>query len=126
VAGPSTTTDNLFKELAAQGQSFFTAAGDEDAFTTGASSVNGVDNPSLDNAPASSPYITAVGGTTLTTTGPGGSWSSETVWNWGLSEGSYAGSSGGISSYYSIPIAGGGQHGGKRGSTSFRNTPTWL
>ena len=101
--GPSTTTDNIFIQMAAQGQSFFDAAGDSDAFTTGASSVNGVDNPSLDNAPSSSPDITVVGGTTLTTTGPGGSWSSESVWNWGYHGGSYVGGSGGISSYYSIP-----------------------
>jgi subtilase family serine protease len=101
--GPSTTTDNIFKQMAAQGQSFFQASGDSDAYTTGANSVNGVDNTTLANAPSSCPYITVVGGTTLTTTGPNGSWSSETVWNWGLDNGSYVGSSGGISSYYSIP-----------------------
>jgi len=97
--GPSATTDAIFRQMAAQGQSFFNASGDNDAFTTGANSVNGVDNPSLANAPSSSPYITQVGGTTLTTTGPGGAWQSETVWNWGGG----SGSSGGISSYYSIP-----------------------
>jgi len=104
--GPQTTTDNIFKKMATQGQSFFNASGDTDAFTTGSSSANGVDNTSLDNAPSSSPYITQVGGTTLTTTGPGGSWSSETVWNWDVESGSSydgVGSSGGISSYYSIP-----------------------
>jgi len=101
--GPSTTTDVIFKNMAAQGQSFFTASGDTDAFTSGSSSANGVDNTSLQDAPSSCPYITVVGGTTLTTTGPGGSWSSETVWNWGLQKGKYVGSSGGISSYYSIP-----------------------
>ena len=122
--GPSTTTDNIFIQMAAQGQSFFDASGDSDAFTTGASSVNGVDNPSLYNAPSSSPYITVVGGTTLTTTGPGGAWSSETAWNWGFHSGSYVGSSGGISSYYPIPnwqasvsMASNG------GSTTYRNTP---
>ena len=122
--GPTNTTDTIFKKMAAQGQSFFTASGDSDAFTTGSSSTNGVDNPSLQNTPASSPYIITVGGTTLTTTGPGGVWSSETVWNWGLHNGSYVGSSGGISSYYSIPswqtnlsmTANGG-------STSYRNIP---
>jgi subtilase family serine protease len=105
--GPSTTTDNIFKKMATQGQSFFNASDDSDAFTTGANSVNGVDNTSLQNTPSSSPYITQVGGTTLSTTGPGGSWSSETVWNWGVEFGSSydgIGSSGGISSYYSIPI----------------------
>ncbi|HEX3626081.1 MAG TPA: protease pro-enzyme activation domain-containing protein [Verrucomicrobiae bacterium] len=103
--GPTNTTDDIFKQMAAQGQSFFQASGDSDAFTTGSNSINGVDNPSIDNSPSSSPYITAVGGTTLTTSGPGGSWSSESVWNWGFDSavGNYVGSSGGISSFYSIP-----------------------
>jgi subtilase family serine protease len=130
--GTNATTDNIFKGMAAQGQSFFNAAGDSDAFTTGASSVNGVDNKSLDNAPSSNPYITQVGGTTLTTSGAGGSWLSETVWNWGGgflgpgvgSVGSSLGGSGGISSSYPIPswqtnvsMASNG------GSASFRNIP---
>ena len=96
--GPSTTTDNIFKKMSAAGQSFFNASGDSDAFTSGASSVNGVDNPSTENAPSSSPYITQVGGTTLTT-GAGAAYGAETVWNWGGG----SGSSGGISSHYSIP-----------------------
>lgn len=117
--GPSATTDNIFKQMASQGQSFFEASGDSDAFTSGE-----VDDPNQPHAPSSSPYITVVGGTTLTTTGPGGLWSSETVWNWGLHKGSYVGSSGGISSYYSIPswqtaidMSANG------GSTSYRNIP---
>lgn len=122
--GPSTTTDNIFKQMAAQGQSFFNASGDSDAFTTGSRSANGVDNFSLPNTPSSSPYITVVGGTTLTTTGRSGPWASETVWNWGLRSGSYVGSSGGISSSYAVPdwqsglsmVANGG-------STSRRNIP---
>jgi hypothetical protein len=97
--GPTTTTDNIFKQMAAQGQSFFNASGDSGAFTTGVTSMNAVDDPGQANMPSSSPYITQVGGTTLQTTGPGGSWSSETVWNWGGG----SGSSGGISSYYAIP-----------------------
>ena len=76
--GPTNTTDAIFKEMAVQGQSFFDAAGDSDAFTTGATSANGVDNTSLDNAPSSCPYVTVVGGTTLSTTGPGGAWCSKT------------------------------------------------
>jgi hypothetical protein len=122
--GPSTTTDAIFKEMAAQGQSFFSASGDSDAFTTGANSANGVDNTSLDNTPSSCPYITVVGGTALTTTGPGGDWSSETVWNWGLHKGSYVGSSGGISSSYSLPTwQSGVSMAANGGSTSYRNTP---
>lgn len=124
--GPSTTTDAIFKEMAAQGQSFFTASGDSDAFTTGANSANGVDNTTLNNAPSSNPYITAVGGTTLTTASAGGSWSSETVWNWGYDQnaGSYEGSSGGISSDYSLPTWQSGiSMTANGGSTSYRNIP---
>lgn len=122
--GPSATTDNIFRQMAAQGQSFFCAVGDSDAFTLGSSSANGVDNPSLANSPASSPYITVVGGTTLSTTGPGGAWSSETVWNWGLNNGSYVGTSGGVSSYYVLPSWQTGiSMTANGGSTSFRNIP---
>ena len=101
--GPTTTTDSIFQQMAAQGQSFFDASGDSDAFTLGPNSSNGVDNASLSQDPASSPYVTQVGGTTLSTTAAGGAWSSEKVWNWGLNGGSYVGSSGGVSSYYPIP-----------------------
>ena len=65
------TSDQIFQEFAAQGQSFFNASGDSDAYT------------GLIPSPADDPNITVVGGTTLTTTGPGGAWVSETVWNWG-------------------------------------------
>jgi subtilase family serine protease len=86
-----------------------------------------VDNPGYTGFPSSDPYITEVGGTTLSTTGPGGAYTSETVWNWGLVYGPFydgIGSSGGVSSYYAIPWwqtninadASGG-------STTFRNTP---
>ena len=117
--GPQATTDAIFQTMAAQGQSFFNASGDSCAFTVGAGSVNGVDNTSTANAPSSSPYITQVGGTTLTT-GSSATYSSETVWNWGGG----SGSSGGVSSYYSIPswqtnisMA------ANLGSTTKRNTP---
>lgn len=124
--GPTNTTDAIFQEMAAQGQSFFAASGDSDAYTTGSSSANGVDNPSLANAPASNPYITVVGGTTLTTTGPDGAWLSEMVWNWGYhsSADAYVGSSGGISSYYSIPNwQSGVSMSDNGGSTTWRNIP---
>lgn len=102
--GPSTTTDNIFKSMAAVGQSFFNASGDSDAFTSGTNSINGVDNVNLDNAPSSCPYITQVGGTTLTN-GSGGAYLFETAWNWGYDSkaGGYVGTSGGISSIYMIP-----------------------
>jgi uncharacterized repeat protein (TIGR01451 family) len=125
--GPSATTDQIFQQMALQGQTFYDAVGDSDAFTAGANSVNGVDNPFTFNTPSDSPYITQVGGTTLTMNGAGVSYGSETVWNWDVRYGSAydgEGSSGGISSYYSIPswqtninmTANGG-------SATFRNTP---
>jgi hypothetical protein len=118
--GPDVTTDAIFQQMAAQGQSFFSASGDSDAFTLGASSVNAVDNPSIANAPSSSPYITQVGGTTLTTSGAGGAWSSETVWNWGGG----SGSSGGISTHYSIPAwQANVSMTANQGSTTKRNIP---
>lgn len=112
--GPSSTTDQLFQQMIAQGQSFFSASGDSDAFTTGE-----IDNASQPNAPSDNPYITIVGGTTLTT-GAGAAYSSETVWNWGNG----VGSSGGISSYYAIPSWQQGiSMSANQGSSSFRNIP---
>ena len=78
-----TTDDVFFQEMAAQGQSFFAASGDAGAYDQ---SINPFFYPAEDQ------YVTAVGGTHLTTSGPGGTWVSETVWN---SEGD--GSGGGIS-----------------------------
>ena len=124
--GPSGTTDAIFQNMEADGQSFFNAAGDSDAFTAGANSVNGVDNPELDNAPSSSPYITQVGGTTLTT-GASAAYASETAWNWGddSNAGGYVGTSGGVSSYYSIPSwqTNVSNMAGRGGSSTARNIP---
>ena len=81
------TTTQIYQQFAAQGQSFFNASGDDDAW------VGVIPSPS-DN-----PYITIVGGTTLTMDGAGNAWSSETVWNWGNG----VGSGGGTSTIYAIP-----------------------
>ena len=118
--GPSTTTDNIFITMMAQGQSFFNASGDSDAFPAGY-----VDNSGNTTAPSSSPYITQCGATTLTMNGSGSSYAAETVWNWGLDNGNYVGSSGGVSTYYPIPVWQQGinsflTHGG---STTSRNIP---
>ena len=100
--------DGIFKQMAAQGQSFYDASGDDDAYT------------GLIDFPGDTPYITQVGGTTLSTSGPGGPYTSETVWNWGDG----TGSGGGISTQYPIPLW---QRGismtFNRGSTVWRNTP---
>jgi kumamolisin len=70
--------------------------------------------------PDDNPYLTQVGGTTLATTGPGGTWLSEVSWNTGY--GPYAGQrGGGVSSTYPIPAW---QKGVKmttnKGSTTYR------
>ena len=62
--------DPIFKEMAAQGQSVFVATGDY-----------GSASPAAYVWPADDPYVTAVGGTDLTTHGPGGKWKSETGWS---------------------------------------------
>ena len=66
------TDDPFFKEFAAQGQSFFTASGDYGAYDTTISPFF---------YPQEDAYVTAVGGTHLTTSGAGGVWSDETAWN---------------------------------------------
>ena len=102
------TSEGIFKQMAAQGQSFFNASGDSDAF------VGGIPFP------AESTNITQVGGTTLSTTGPAGAWTGETAWN----RGGGVGTSGGVSANYGIP---GWQQGismvGNHGSTTLRNVP---
>jgi kumamolisin len=62
--------DPIFEEFAAQGQTFVDATGDDGYHL-------------LQDAvwPADDQNVTAVGGTDLTTTGPGGAWSSETGWS---------------------------------------------
>jgi subtilase family serine protease len=77
--------DPIFKEMAAQGQSVFVATGD-----------SGSSTPGDVVWPADDPYITAVGGTDLTTAGAGGAWKSELAW---------AGSAGGPSQN-NVPIPG--------------------
>jgi uncharacterized repeat protein (TIGR01451 family) len=90
--GPDPVAELIFQEMALQGQSYYNASGDYDAYT-GAIPF-----------PSDSPHITVVGGTTLTTTSQAASYTSETVWNWGIEYGDDGvGSSGGISPTYSIP-----------------------
>jgi uncharacterized repeat protein (TIGR03803 family) len=124
---PSGTTDNIFKQMAAQGQSFFEAAGDGDSWAN---------NVTLSTQfygswfwPADDPYVTSVGGTSLTMNGSGASYASEKVWNDGNDppgwDGSgYVGSGGGISAFYPIPSWQKGlDMSANRGSTTMRNYP---
>ena len=125
--GPSGTTDQIFQEMILQGQSFFNASGDSCAFLP-PGQAGSVDDPYSANAPSDCAYIIHVGGTTLSTTGPGGARSSETVWNYANEFPGQGydgvGSSGGISGYYPIPTW---QQGismtANHGSTTYRNTP---
>ena len=71
--GSAASNDTTFKQAVAQGQTFFVSAGDSGADECG----NGGVTPSW---PASSEYVTAVGGTEVYTS-PNTTWQSETVWN---------------------------------------------
>jgi hypothetical protein len=100
------TTEQILQEMAAQGQSYFSASGDLGAYTSGAPS------------PFDYPYVTSVGGTTLHTTSTG-AWQSEASWN--QADGT---TGGGISTSFAIPSW---QQGinmtTNLGSTAMRNLP---
>lgn len=101
-------SEQIFVQMRAQGQSFFNATGDSDAFSVGSIPF-----------PSETTNITQVGATTLTT-GPGATYTSEAVWNWGGG----TGSSGGVSGNFNIPDY---QVGvittASKGSTTSRNVP---
>jgi len=99
--------DPIFKEFAVQGQTVFVATGDSGSRT-----------PADSVWPADDPYVIAVGGTDLTTTGPGGAWESETGWS----------GSAGMPSKNDIPIPAyqtlpGVIDSSNGGSTTLRNIP---
>jgi kumamolisin len=81
--------NTIFMQMAAQGQTIYSAAGDSGADDNGSSLS--VDDPS------SQPYVVAVGGTSLTTSSTGAR-SAETTW-----DDSSGGGGGGISTVWSIP-----------------------
>jgi xanthomonalisin len=98
--------DPIFQEFAAQGQSFLSASGDSGQFNSATYFFPGVD-----------PYVIQVGGTVLTTTGPGGTWAGETAWSQ---------SGGGYVSTTAIPgwqLLPGVINSGNQGSTTLRNSP---
>ena len=67
-ADPS-TLDPYFEQMASQGQNFFAASGDDQAWSS-----------SNEAWPADDANIVSVGGTDLTTSGAAGPWASETAW----------------------------------------------
>ncbi len=111
------STVQIFQQYAAQGQSFFLASGDAGAYS------GPIDEPADD------PYITVVGGTTLTMSAAG-AWASETTWLTPAAVDILSGytpetaSGGGISLTYGIPTW---QQGismtANQGSTTMRNSP---
>jgi len=112
------STVQIFQQFAAQGQSFFLASGDGGAY------AGTVDEPADD------PYITVVGGTTLTTSAAADEWSSETAWltpasNDGLGDISPENATGGgVSLAYPIPSWQQGiSMAANQGSTTMRNSP---
>jgi hypothetical protein len=99
------SSDQIFQQFAAQGQSFFQASGDSSSYAA----TGPVEEPADD------PNITVVGGTVLTTSGPLGSWVSETTWG---------GSGGGNSLVFPIPFWQQGVNmSANQGSTTLRNLP---
>jgi len=91
------TLDNIFKQGASQGISFFAASGDSGAYDCGDGTL-GVDSP------ASDPYITGVGGTNLQLNA--GAYGSESVWsnpNDTQRSPNGAGGGGGISNTFAQP-----------------------
>lgn len=113
--GDSPQYAQFYAEFALQGQSFFQASGDEDAYFPGVFQYEDGTN------------VTLVGGTTLSTTGPNGKYVSETVWNWGNEYGAAGagiGSGGGVSTNYPIPSWQMGiDMSANGGSTTMRNVP---
>jgi kumamolisin len=77
--------NNIFQQMAAQGQSIYAASGDHGAYDdTGTPNTLAVDDP------ASQPFMVGTGGTTLSVNSGSETYLSETTWS---------GSGGGISSY---------------------------
>ena len=99
------TDDPYFEKMAAQGQSFFQAAGDGGAYEGSAP------------WPPNSQYVIAVGGTDLETTGPAGPWASETAW---VDGGGGWGTNVPIPSWQQLP---GVITAANEGSTTYRNVP---
>jgi len=81
--GNMATDDNIFLEAAAQGQTMFASTGDTGSFCGAVVGTNGVPaGAPFIESPSSSPYVVAVGGTTLLTNSDG-TYNNEITWNAG-------------------------------------------
>ena len=114
--GFATLENNIFKQMASQGQSFFAATGDHGAFGDFSN------NPTklVIQDPSSQPFVTAVGGTQVNLDSSGNR-VSETTW---FDAQSTQGSGGGISVFWPLPSY---QNSlgtaANKGSTTFRMVP---
>jgi hypothetical protein len=101
------SADQVYKQFAVQGQTFFCASGDAGAYYP--TQPFSVDDP----------YITAVSGTQLTLTPAGDAWASEIVWH-----DSFGSGGGGTMGNYSLPAWQKNiDMAVNQGSTTNRNTP---
>src|SRR5205823_2485131 len=89
-----TTLDNIFKQAASQGQSFYAASGDNGAYDCRDSRLT-VDSPAND------PYVTGTGGTNLALN-VDGSYKSEFSWS-NRKTIPASGTGGGLSGYFAQP-----------------------
>ena len=79
--GTMTAVDNLLAQAVLQGQTFVVASGDSGSRNCGARANGSWGSVRGDSYPASSPYVVAVGGTTLSTGTNGASYVGETGWS---------------------------------------------
>ena len=115
--GPIATANQIFWQMAAQGQTFFQGAGDWGAYAGDWSASS----PGIVPFPVDNPFITTTAATFLTTSAPGGPWQSETAVSLDV-DGFLNG--GGISSVFPIPDWQTGiSMSLNMGSTTMRNVP---
>ncbi len=98
--GEAEGENTLFQEAATQGQSIVSAAGDSGAEDCTDRNGNPSGGPAVDD-PASQPFVTGVGGTTMPLLGPP---PSETVWNEASQNPPAGAGGGGISSFWTMPF----------------------
>lgn len=97
-SGIEASNDQIFQTAVAQGQTFSVSSGDSGSYECGGST-------SQQSYPAVSPYVMAIGGTTLSTNG--GDWVSETAWSCSsatnCAQSASGGTGGGVSSTEAAP-----------------------
>jgi kumamolisin len=110
------TENTAFKQMAAQGQTFYAASGDfGDNVKTGTDKNGNAILKFGVQDPSSQQYVTGVGGTTLNTVVAGGAYFQETAWS---------GGGGGISAVWSLPnYQSQAVSSGSSGSSTSRNVP---